>query len=251
MIENNKSNDQIIKKTLIAIIVNSLEKSKKKEKTMTNKNNNYLEDIKKVIETKFIFESTSRSKLYVDWLKGYYSDLKNTDWDIAIEETITEIQDIFRDKIKSLDEIIEEKDNIIKEKIKSLDEIIEEKNNIIKELEADKDPLSKKLNTLQNSEKQLLQIFKEYKDEIMLFETFQANIRREQAMFLSSTVKEVRKSLEESEIDKACQDAWIKELVDNYNSSLKLSSKLIDDSIMNLIVNIKEEIDNTINQINK
>lgn len=234
MIENNKSNDQIIKKTLIAIIVNSLEKSKKKEKTMTNKNNNYLEDIKKVIETKFIFESTSSSsKLYVDWVKDYYRNLKDTDWDIAIKETITEIQDIFRDKIKGLDEIIEEKDNLIKE------------------LETYKDPLLKKLNTLQNSEKQLLQIFKEYKDEIMLFETFQANIRREQAMFLSSTVKEVRKSLEESEIDKACQDAWIKELVDNYNSSLKLSSKLIDDSIMNLIVNIKEEIDNTINQINK
>lgn len=135
--------------------------------------------------------------------------------------------------------------------IKNLITELEEKDNFIKELETDKDPLSKKLNTLQNSEKQLLQIFKEYKDEIMLFETFQANIRREQAMFLSSTVKEVRKSLEESEIDKACQDAWIKELVDNYNSSLKLSSKLIDDSIMNLIVNIKEEIDNTINQINK
>lgn len=31
MIENNKSNDQIIKKTLIAIIVNSLEKSKKRK----------------------------------------------------------------------------------------------------------------------------------------------------------------------------------------------------------------------------
>lgn len=201
---------------------------------MTNKNNNYLEDIKKVIETKFIFESTSNSsKLYVDWVKDYYRQLKDTDWDIAIKETITEIQDIFLDKIKSLDEIIEKKDNLIKE------------------LETYKDPLLKKLNTLQNSEKQLLQIFKEYKDEIMLFETFQANIRREQAMFLSSTVKEVRKSLEESEIDKACQDAWIKELVDNYNSSLKLSSKLIDDSIMNLIVNIKEEIDNTINQINK
>lgn len=135
--------------------------------------------------------------------------------------------------------------------IKNLITELEEKDNLIKELETDKDPLLNKLNTLQNSEKQLLQIFKEYKDEIMLFETFQANIRREQAMFLSSTVKEVRKSLEESEIDKACQDAWIKELVDNYNSSLKLSSKLIDDSIMNLIVNIKEEIDNTINQINK
>lgn len=146
----------------------------------------------------------------------------------------------------------EEKETTKKETtIKNLIIELEEKDNIIKELEADKDPLSKKLNTLQNSEKQLLQIFKEYKDEIMLFETFQANIRREQAMFLSSTVKEVRKSLEESEIDKACQDAWIKELVDNYNSSLKLSSKLIDDSIMNLIVKIKEEIDNTINQINE
>lgn len=202
---------------------------------MTNKNNNYLEDIKKVIETKFIFESekSTRDDFDIIMIKRYYSDLKNTDWDITIKETITEIQDIFRNKIKSLDEIIEEKDNLIKE------------------LEADKDPLSKKLNTLQNSEKQLLQIFKEYKDEIMLFETFQANIRREQAMFLSSTVKEVRKSLEESEIDKACQDAWIKELVDNYNSSLKLSSKLIDDSIMNLIVNIKEEINNTIKQTNE
>lgn len=146
----------------------------------------------------------------------------------------------------------EEKETTKKETtIKNLITELEEKDNIIKELEADKDPLSKKLNTLQNSEKQLLQIFKEYKDEIMLFETFQANIRREQAMFLSSTVKEVRKSLEESEIDKACQDAWIKELVDNYNSSLKLSSKLIDDSIMNLIVNIKEEINNTIKQTNE
>ena len=111
---------------------------------------------------------------------------------------------------------------------------LEEKDNIIKELEADKDPLSKKLNTLQNSEKQLLQIFKEYKDEIMLFETFQANIRREQAMFLSSTVKEVRKSLEESEIDKACQDAWIKELVDNYNSSLKLSKSSVYKPLVNM-----------------
>lgn len=180
--------------------------------------------------------------------------------------TIEELQMDCRAKIKKelsaiVDNLIKDIDNDAKgleEKIKAKETTInnlvvelEEKDNLIKELETDKDPLSKKLNTLQKSEKQLLQIFKEYKDEIMLFETFQANIRREQAMFLSSTVKEVRKSLEESEIDKACQDAWIKELVDNYNSSLKLSSKLIDDSIMNLIVNIKEEIDNTINQINE
>lgn len=180
--------------------------------------------------------------------------------------TIDELQMDCRAKIKKelsavVDNLIKDIDNDAKgleKKIKAKETTInnlvvelKEKDNLIKELETDKDPLSKKLNTLQNSEKQLLQIFKEYKDEIMLFETFQANIRREQAMFLSSTVKEVRKSLEESEIDKACQDAWIKELVDNYNSSLKLSSKLIDDSIMNLIVNIKEEIYNTINQINK
>ena len=180
--------------------------------------------------------------------------------------TIEELQMDCRAKIKKelsaiVDNLIKDIDNDAKgleEKIKAKETTInnlvvelKEKDNLIKELENDKDPLSKKLNTLQNSEKQLLQIFKEYKDEIMLFETFQANIRREQAMFLSSTVKEVRKSLEESEIDKACQDAWIKELVDNYNSSLKLSSKLIDDSIMNLIVNIKEEINNTIKQTNE
>ena len=180
--------------------------------------------------------------------------------------TIEELQMDCRAKIKKelsaiVDNLIKDIDNDAKgleEKIKAKETTInnlvvelEEKDNLIKELETDKDPLSKKLNTLQKSEKQLLQIFKEYKDEIMLFETFQANIRREQAMFLSSTVKEVRKSLEESEIDKACQDAWIKELVDNYNSSLKLSSKLIDDSIMNLIVNIKEEINNTIKQTNE
>ena len=222
---------------------------------MSNLRDKFLEEIRKMLKPYITVALTDISR------RGFYDQELNEEIKRIynlVEGKISLVYDkIFNDvknnsnanndTVKSLEKKIEGKETTIKNLITEL----EEKDNLIKELETDKDPLSKKLNTLQNSEKQLLQIFKEYKDEIMLFETFQANIRREQAMFLSSTVKEVRKSLEESDIDKACQDAWIKELVDNYNSSLKLSSKLIDDSIMNLIVNIKEEIDNTINQINK
>ena len=44
---------------------------------------------------------------------------------------------------------------------------------------------------------------------------------------------------------------WIEDLVASYTSSLKLSYQLTDENIMTSIGNIKEEINNTINQTNE
>ena len=114
-----------------------------------------------------------------------------------------------------------------------------------------RNPLKDKLFTLYEYEKFLLDLLKDYKEEIKFAVSLQTELRKEQANFFSSTLKEVCDSLKDEQISKECAKKWIEDLVASYTSSLKLSYQLADENIITSIGNIKEEINNTINKINE
>lgn len=106
----------------------------------------------------------------------------------------------------------------------------------------------KKLEILYNHEKHLLDILKEYKEEIKFASSLQAEIRKEESTFFASTLKEVCTSLKETQVDPKFQVQWIFDLVSSYTSSLKLSSKLAEEHVINLIGDIQKEVTETINK---
>lgn len=99
----------------------------------------------------------------------------------------------------------------------------------------------KKLEILYNHEKHFLDILKEYKEEIKFAASLQAEIRKEESTFFSSTLKEVCNSLKERQIDSKCQAKWIFDLVSSYTSSLRLSSQLAEEHVINLLGEIQKE----------
>lgn len=105
--------------------------------------------------------------------------------------------------------------------------------------------LDKKLSILYNYEKHFLDILKEYKEEIKFASTLQAEIRKEEASFFSSTLKEVCNSLKETQVDPKYQAQWIFDLVNSYTSSLRMSSKLADEQVTNLLGEIQKETTET------
>ena len=106
----------------------------------------------------------------------------------------------------------------------------------------------KKLGILYNHEKHLLDILKEYKEEIKFAESLQAEIRKEAASFFTSTLKDVYTSLKEAQVAPEYQVQWIFDLVSSYTSSLKLSSRLAEDHVINLIGEIQKESADTVNK---
>lgn len=104
----------------------------------------------------------------------------------------------------------------------------------------------KKLEILYNHEKHYLDILKEYKEEIKFASSLQAEIRKEEATFFASTLKEVCNSLKETQIDPKYQVQWIFDLVSSYTSSLRLSSKLAEEHVINLLGDIQETVNETI-----
>lgn len=104
----------------------------------------------------------------------------------------------------------------------------------------------KKLQILYNHEKHILDILKEYKEEIKFATSLQADIRKEEATFFSSTLKEVCASLKETQVDTKYQIQWIFELVSSYTSSLKLSNRLAEEHVIKLLGEIQQEAAETI-----
>lgn len=111
--------------------------------------------------------------------------------------------------------------------------------------------LDNKLEILYNHEKHFLDILKDYKEEIKFAESLQADIRKEQAAFFSSTLKEVCTSLKETQIDQQYQVQWIFDLVKSYTSSLKISSRLAEDHVISLLGEIQEKADKEISKNTK
>lgn len=161
-----------------------------------------------------------------------------------ILEEIRLLKEMYNEKLRKYTKLEEENKNL-KEENKNL----KEDNKNLKE--DNSNPLKKKLNTLYEHEKHLFTILKDYKEEIKFAVNLQEDIRREEAKFFSATLKEVCDSLRDEQINKECAEKWIEDLVASYTSSLKLSYQLTDENIMTSIGNIKEEINNTINQINE
>lgn len=106
----------------------------------------------------------------------------------------------------------------------------------------------KKLEVLYNHQKQYLDILKEYKEEIKFASSLQAEIRKEQATFFSSTLKEVCIALKETQVDQKYQVQWIFDLVSSYTSSLELSSKLASEHVISLLGDIQKETEKTVTQ---
>lgn len=106
----------------------------------------------------------------------------------------------------------------------------------------------KKLTILYNHEKHFLDILKDYKEEIKFASSLQAEIRKEESAFFSSTLKEVCNSLKETQVDPKFQAQWIFDLVSSYTSSLRLSSKLAEEHVINLIGEIQKEAAETVNK---
>lgn len=106
----------------------------------------------------------------------------------------------------------------------------------------------KKLEILYNHEKHFLDILKDYKEEIKFASSLQADIRKEEATFFASTLKEVCLSLKETQVDPKYQAQWIFDLVSSYTSSLRLSSKLAEEHVINLLGDIQKEVSETISK---
>lgn len=103
-----------------------------------------------------------------------------------------------------------------------------------------------RLQTLYENEKHYLDILKEYKEEIKFAASLQAEIRKEEANFFSSTLKEVCQSMKETQIDPKYQSQWIYDLVTSYTSSLMLSGRLAEEHVIDLLGDIQTEISETI-----
>ena len=106
--------------------------------------------------------------------------------------------------------------------------------------------LNKRLQILYENEKHYLDILKEYKEEIKFAASLQADIRKEEANFFSSTLKEVCQSMKETQIDPKYQSQWIYDLVTSYTSSLRLSGRLAEEHVIDLLGDIQTEISETI-----
>jgi hypothetical protein len=66
-------------------------------------------------------------------------------------------------------------------------------------------------------------------------------LRKERSKFFSETLKEVSKTLSESQVDQSVASKWLKELVDSYTKSLDLSSSLIEEHTLDTIGKIRAE----------
>ena len=176
----------------------------------------------------FLDEETQRA--IFKYLFEDISDVTNNDKDVIFERAFNVIE--------------KECNNTANQICKHYEKVLEDekKNN---------NPVSVKLSNLYEHEKHLLDLLKDYKEEIKFAISLQTELRKEQANFFSSTLKEVCNSLKDEQISKECAKKWIEDLVASYTSSLKLSYQLTDENIMTSIGNIKEEINNTINQINE
>lgn len=105
-----------------------------------------------------------------------------------------------------------------------------------------------RLQMLYNHEKHFLDILKDYKEEIKFASSIQADVRKEQAQFFSSTLKEVCNALKETQIDPKFQVQWIFDLVQSYTSSLKISSQLAEEHVISLLGEIQEKADKIIKE---
>ena len=101
--------------------------------------------------------------------------------------------------------------------------------------------LKNKLEVLYNYEKNYLELVKTYKEEIKFASTLQEDLRKERSKFFSETLKEVSKTLSESQVDNEVASKWLKELVDSYTKSLNLSSNLIEEHTLDTIGTIRSE----------
>ena len=163
----------------------------------------------------------------------------------SVKDMEKEIKDLVKEELnKAIDCITEEDQKKIIAKSESYCE------NLTKRLieKVDNTSRDKNLTILYNHEKHLLDILKDYKEEIKFASSLQAEIRKEEASFFSSTLKEVCNSLKETQVSTQCQAAWILDLVSSYTSSLKLSNKLAEGHVINLIGTIQEETSKTLNR---
>jgi hypothetical protein len=107
--------------------------------------------------------------------------------------------------------------------------------------------LNSKLSLLFEYEKHYLDLVKDYKEEIKFAASLQEDIRKERANFFASTLKEVSKTLKDTDVDSKVTASWIEELVSSYTKSLDLSSDLAKEQTFETFGVLKKESKESVN----
>lgn len=101
--------------------------------------------------------------------------------------------------------------------------------------------LKERLEILFSFEKNYLTLMKEFKEEIKFVGTLQEDLRKERAKFFSETLREVSKSLKDSQVSDGVASQWIQELVNSYTKSLDMSAGLIEEHTFDTIGEIRKQ----------
>lgn len=104
--------------------------------------------------------------------------------------------------------------------------------------------LEAKLKLLYSYELNYLSLIKDYKEEIKFLSSLQEELRKERTKFFAESLKEVSQTLKDSHVEAEVASIWVKELVESFTKSVNLSEVLIEDSTINTIGQIKDQIKN-------
>lgn len=105
--------------------------------------------------------------------------------------------------------------------------------------------LSQRLDILYDFEKRYLELLKEHKEEIKFTANLQEDLRKERTKFFSESLREVSKSLQDTEVDNKIASLWIQELVNSYTSSLDSTNELVKENTLSMITELRNDSSKT------
>ena len=89
---------------------------------------------------------------------------------------------------------------------------------------------------------QYAEILKKYEDQVRFIWEKLKSIREERVTFMSETIPEIRKTLEEQQISKEHAEEWMNSLTRDMNRSLNISEKLLNDFYVATADELRKEI---------
>ena len=103
--------------------------------------------------------------------------------------------------------------------------------------------LNANLSMLLQYEQKHFELIRDFKEEIEFVHLVQANLRKEQIEFFSTALKKVSETLKATQVDEVIASKWLSELVDSYSKSIALSKILIEEHAIDMVTNIKKEME--------
>ena len=89
---------------------------------------------------------------------------------------------------------------------------------------------------------QYAEILKKYEDQVRFIWEKLESIREERVTFMSETIPEIKKTLEEQQISKEHAEEWMDSLTRDMNRSLNISEKLLNDFYVATADELRKEI---------